>query len=111
MTETPQELIARLQEYWEYDTGHIINSAIDCIAEQQAELAAPLAREAAETARCCRIINAARNGAINGDFRALLHFVNSGDQMLYVEAVGEYMHDIERADYETNAALEKEGGE
>ena len=39
MTETTQDLLARLREYWEYDTGHIINSACDRITEQAAEIA------------------------------------------------------------------------
>jgi len=36
-TEMPQDLLVRLGEYWEYDTDHLIKSAITCISEQQDE--------------------------------------------------------------------------
>ena len=61
---------------------------------------------ASETARCRRIISAARIGNIDGDFRSLLYFVDSGDQMLFVEAAGEYMHDSKRVEYELWAAVD-----
>jgi|GEM_PF-4867163 len=97
---------------WSNTSGSVKNAALIAAApDLHRELAASLAREAAETARCCRIITAARMGNIDGDFRSILHFVNSGNQMLFVKAAGKYMHDSKRADYEAVAALEKEGGE
>jgi len=111
MTETPQELIARLRGRARFcsDRGEIKSPS--AMNEAADVLEASLAREAAETARCWRIITAGRNGDINGDFWSIMHFVNSGDQMSFVEAAGVYMHDSKRADYEAIAALEKEGGE
>jgi len=140
MTETPQELIARLtsgdarpqncrfrlqDEGKSYGRsscsacgksiftglGTSCTKGVPDLQRLATELAASLAREVAETARCCRIITAARMGDIDGDFRSMLHFVTSGNQMLYVEAAGKYMHDSKRGDYEAIAALEKEGGE
>ena len=39
MSESPQDIIARLSEYWEYDTDHLTCAARDCIIEQGAEIA------------------------------------------------------------------------
>jgi hypothetical protein len=90
MTETPQELIARLRSgihrAIQITLGGVTHDQ-RCLEAADA-IEASLAREAAETARCCRIITAARMGDIDGDFRSMLHFVTSGNQMLYVEAAG-----------------------
>ena len=39
MSESPQDIIARLSEYWEYDTDHLTCAARDCIIEQASEIA------------------------------------------------------------------------
>jgi hypothetical protein len=65
----------------------------------------------AETERCQRIVSAARTGAIGTDFRTLLHFMGSKEQMLYDEKLHEYVPDHVRQDRELQAAIRaREGG-
>lgn len=52
----------------------------------------------AETARCMRIVSAARMGDIDTDFRTILHFIESGDQMLRNAETLKYEHDSQRQD-------------
>lgn len=76
------------------------------VPEMEAALiAAPhLADVDAETKRCMRIVSAARSGDIDQDFRTLLHFIETGDQMLLNEKTHEYEHDAKRRDREAAAA-------
>jgi hypothetical protein len=65
----------------------------------------------AETERCERIVSAARTGAIDTDFRTLLHFMGSKEQMLYDEKRHEYVPDHVRQDRDLQAAIRaREGG-
>jgi len=51
----------------------------------------------AERDRCGRIVQAARFGKIDGDFRCISAWIDSGDQMLWNADLGEYETDDERA--------------
>lgn len=51
-----------------------------------------------ERARCARIVQAARCGDIDQDFRTILHFINSGDEMRFDDDSGEYLCDSDRKD-------------
>jgi hypothetical protein len=54
----------------------------------------------AERDRCERIVQAARTGCIDGDFRCIAAWIRSGDLMLYNEKTHQYECDEDRADRE-----------
>jgi hypothetical protein len=58
--ETPQELLERMNVYWEYDTDHMISSAYDCIVDLRqiaTEQAAEIARLRAALVKSCEEID------------------------------------------------------
>lgn len=59
-----------------------------------------------ERHRCERIVSAARSGDIDGDFRTLLHFIESGDLMKFNPARGKYEPDSARRDRELLEEIE-----
>jgi hypothetical protein len=56
----------------------------------------------AERDRCERIVQAARNGDIDSDFRCIASWIRSGDQMMYNNETHQYECDKDRLEREAH---------
>ena len=58
-----------------------------------------------ERERCMRIVSAARNSDIDQDLRTVLHFMRSGDRMIYDKQSHKYTPDYQRKQDEESARI------